>query len=381
MPRPLLRTKAMCLPRSLPVVVFMALTLSGCTAAKATQQEAEHQEPPLPEGVVRISDASKPFVVAEPAASDATDGTLRAPARVEFKDGAVSQLGAPLEGRVVNVHVHTGDRVRPGDPLVTLDCPTAAETRAAVDSTAASLREARAALDRERRMLDEGVGIERDRLAAETRVAELEAERARALAAVAFVGTGSGTTVIVRAPIAGTVISRKANPGMAVQPGSEPLVEIGDSSTLWVVADVFERDLQNVRPGATVHVEFSSLRGTLDGVVSSIGAVVSTGLRTAPVRITVPSTSTPLRPGMYGRAEIAVAHGPGNLTLPIEAVLVKGRDTLVYVQKDPTTFERRAVVVAPAVNGRVQIISGLEPGERVVVHGALLLDGSADQLL
>ncbi len=70
------------------------------------------------------------------------------------------------------------------------------------------------------------------------------------------------------------------------------------------------------------------------------------------------------------------------LTLPVNAVLIKdGKDPVVYVQKDPLTFVRRRVVVAQPVEGRVQIVSGLSPGEKVVVRGALLLDGSADQLL
>jgi cobalt-zinc-cadmium efflux system membrane fusion protein len=286
-----------------------------------------------------------------------------------------------MKGRVVRVHVTTGDSVRAGDPLLTLDCPEAANVRAAVDTVTATLREARTALDRERRMLDEGVGVERERLAAETKVAELEAERARALAAVAFVGAGSGTSVVVRAPIAGIVISRKASDGMAVQPGAEPLMEIGDPSTLWVVADVFERDLPLVRQGAAARIELPSLQRMLDGEVTSIGTVVASGLRTAPVRLKVASRDTPLRPGMFGRADIAVADTSGHLTLPIEAVLVKGKDTVVYVQRDANTFERRTVVVAQPVNGRVAIISGLASSDRVVVRGALLLDGSADQLL
>jgi cobalt-zinc-cadmium efflux system membrane fusion protein len=121
--------------------------------------------------------------------------------------------------------------------------------------------------------------------------------------------------------------------------------------------------------------------GTLEGHVTSIGAVVASGLRTAPVRISITSDTKPLRPGMYGRAEIAVASGPGKLTLPTEAVLVKGKDTIVYVQVNRTTFARRTVVVGQPVGGRVPVISGVAAGDRVVVHGALLLDGAADQLL
>jgi membrane fusion protein, heavy metal efflux system len=357
-----------------------SLTTAGCSSAKATPTE-RGLPPPLPDGVVRIPDESRPFIDVQPAGSDPNAATVRAPARVEFRDGAVSQLGAPMEGRIVQVHVATGDLVKAGDALLTLDCPEAANVRAAVDTVTASLREAHAALERERRMIVEGVGIERDRLAAETKVSELEAERVRALAAVAFVGVGSGTRVLLRAPISGTVIARKASEGMAVQQGGDPLMEIADPSTLWVVADVFERDLSLVHQGATAQIELPSVQGTLDGRVTSIGTVVSSGLRTAPVRIAVSSRDARLRPGMFGRADIALAPTRGRLTLPIEAVLVKGKDTVVYVQRDATTFERRAVTVAQPVNGRVEIVSGLTTADRVVVRGALLLDGSADQLL
>ena len=128
-------------------------------------------------------------------------------------------------------------------------------------------------------------------------------------------------------------------------------------------------------------MELPSIEGTLDGRVASIGTVVSTGLRTAPVRITLPSEVGHLRPGMYGRAEVSLAAVSGGLTLPIEAVLVKGKDTVVYIERNPTTFERRPIVVGQPVNGRVPVISGVSPGDRIVVRGALLLDGSADQLL
>jgi cobalt-zinc-cadmium efflux system membrane fusion protein len=167
---------------------------------------------------------------------------------------------------------------------------------------------------------------------------------------------------------------------MAVQRGGDPLLEIGDSSTLWIVADVFERDLPLVHQGAKGQITFPSINGRLDGRVTSVGAVVASGLRTAPVFLTVDAHGASLRPGMYGRAEIDAADA--GITLPVAAVLIKdGKEPVVYVQKDPLTFVRRRVVVAQPVEGRVQIVSGLSPGDKVVVRGALLLDGSSDQLL
>jgi cobalt-zinc-cadmium efflux system membrane fusion protein len=83
---------------------------------------------------------------------------------------------------------------------------------------------------------------------------------------------------------------------------------------------------------------------------------------------------------VYGRVEIQTANAA--VTLPTSAVLIKdGMDPVVYVQQDALTYQRRSVVIAQPVEGRVQVMSGLQPGDKVVVRGALLLDGSADQLL
>jgi cobalt-zinc-cadmium efflux system membrane fusion protein len=299
---------------------------------------------------------------------------------VEFRDGAVSQVGVPLDGRVQTVHVSLGQRVQRGDPLVTLDCPDAAATRASVEVAQAALREARLELERQRRMQEEGVGIQRDLVAAETRVSSSEAEVARAHSAAGSIGNGTATAVVVRAPIAGIVITRKASVGMAVQHGGDPLFEIGDASSLWVVADVFERDLPGIHGGTKGRITIPTLGHDVDGRVASVGAVVGSGLRTAPVFLGLEGSAQTLRPGMYGRVELQSADAA--VTLPTSAVLIKdGQDPVVYVQQDALTYLRRPVVIAQPVEGRVQVVSGLSPGDKVVVRGALLLDGSADQLL
>ena len=361
-------------------VVVLCLLAIGCSQPKAEQQPAASSPPAAEDGVVRIQDASRQFIEVQEVSGVKSESTVTAPARVDFRDGAISQVGTPLEGRIVTVHVLVGQRVAVGDPLVTLDCPDAAAMRASAAVAQASLREARSELERQRRMQQEGVGIERDVVAAETKVSSAEAELARVEAGAVSIGKGTGSAVVVRAPIAGIVIARKASVGMAVQSGGDPLVEIGDTAALWVVADVFERDLSHIQPGAKGRIVFPSVSREMEGRVASVGSVVATGLRTAPVFLTGDARGVPLRPGMYGRVEIDAADAV--LTLPVSAVLIKdGKDPVVYVQRDPLTFVRRRVVVAQPVEGRVQIVSGLAPGEKVVVRGALLLDGSSDQLL
>jgi len=360
------------------LLLCVASGCSGASKANSVETKPETQAPP-PDGVVQVPEASRRFIEVKPVASEENAAVLRAPARVAFRDGAVSKLGAPLAGRVERVHVRTGDRVQSGDPLVTLDCPDAASSRAALSTARAAQREARAAVERQNRMLEQGVGTEREQLEAERRLAEAEAERARAQAAVRFVGNNNGTTVLIRSPITGTVVSRNATVGAAVESGGEPLMEVGDPSELWVVADVFERDLHLVRDGMGAQVELPSLRKPLAGRVASVGAVVEGSARTAPVRISIEQNGELLRPGMFGRARIESPEQA--LALPAAAVLIKDKQAVVYVQTAPGTFARRPVVIGHPVEGKVLVRSGISAGDPVVVRGALLLDGAAEQLL
>jgi membrane fusion protein, heavy metal efflux system len=365
------------------VLTACGVVAAGCSRPTAAQSSPQSEQPAAPaheDGVVTIQQASRPFIEVEEVSATKTDSMVSAPARVDFRDGAVSQVGVPLDGRVQVVHVIVGQKVRIGDPLVTLDCPDAAAMRASIDVAQASLREARLELERQRRMQEEGVGTSRDLVAAETKVSAAQAEVARTESGAQSIGAGTAAAVVVRAPITGIVIVRKASVGMAVQRGGDPLIEIGDASALWIVADVFERDLAGVHVGASGRVTFASVGHDLLGRVNSVGTVVGSGLRTAPVYLSIDASSAMLRPGMYGRVEIQGTDAA--VTLPTSAVLIKdGSNPVVYVQKDPLTYLRRQVVLAQPVEGRVQIVSGLSPGEKVVVRGALLLDGSADQLL
>lgn len=359
--------------------VVLLLTLACSGASEGSSPDTTTEAPLTRDGEVHVPEVSWQFIEVEQIATQANAAVLRAPARVAFRDGAVSKLGSPLPGRVQQVHVRTGDRVQSGDALVTLDCPEAASSRAALSTARAVRREARAAVERHSRMMAQGVGTEREQLEAERALAQADAELARAQAAARFVGVSQGTTVVLRAPISGTVVGRTATVGAAVEPGGEPLVEVGDLAELWVVADVYDRDLHLVREGMRAAIELPSIREPLVGRVASLGAVVEGTTRTAPVRISLDQQDERLRPGMFGRVRI---ESPDEaLTLPTAAVLIKGKQTVVYVQTNPGIFARRSVVVGHPVEGKVVVRSGVSAGDAVVVRGALLVDGAADQLL
>jgi cobalt-zinc-cadmium efflux system membrane fusion protein len=366
----------------LGLVVLAVAVAPACTESRGGSVDPPADAAPTlgADGSVRLPKASLRYLRVETVQAGSETFDLRVPARVEFRDDAVSRVGAPAGGRVASIAVKTGDRVRAGQPLLTMASPDAASARNAVASARAALREARAGLLRQQRMMDEGVGIERERLESELRLSQAQAEDDRAEAMAGIVGDGRGADLVVRSPMSGTVITLKASVGAAAEPGGEPLIEVGNPDGVWVVADVSDHDLALVREGSPAEVSLNASASPLAARVVSIGSVVDNALRTAPVRLALTAPVPGLRPGTFGRARIkTVAQGA---TLPTEAVLIRGgQDCIVYVAKGDDVFERRSVVVGRPLDGRVQVLSGVAPGDRVVVSGALLLDGSAEQLL
>jgi cobalt-zinc-cadmium efflux system membrane fusion protein len=345
---------------------------------------------PRPDGTVRLAKESRPYVATEKVALGAASPVVLAPARVAFRDGAVSQVNLPITGRITAIHVKTGDRVKAGDPLVTISSPDAAAARAQLAAATAEHDAAVQETARQDSMATSGVGVASERVTAQAHLRQSEAELARTQTTVAILGGGAGPTVVLRAPIDGIVIARHATVGAVAQPGGDSLIEIGNPSSLWVVAEVFERDLAEVHDGAAVDIELPTRVATAGHVVS-VGSALTGALRTAPVYIAFDEISgaagapgaagATVRAGMFARAAIKAPAGK-TIVLPAEAVLVEdGKTYVVYVRVGDDRFAPHKVEVGRSIDGHVEVLSGVAPGDEVVTRGALLIEGAAEQLL
>lgn len=333
---------------------------------------------PRGDGTVEIREDSLEFIGVEDVGNDDVATLVRAPGHVSFREGAVSEVGPPVEGRVTGVSVRVGQRVRAGDLLLTIASPSAAAVRGELARARILASAAELEVGRQETMQERGIGVDVDLVRARAELAQARSLERALGASAGSIGRGAAASVEVRAPIAGTVLARRATVGLAVEAGGDPLVAIGEPGALRVVADVFERELALIEPGASARVSVASVTEPITARVESIGGAVDDGTRRAPVYLTLDADDTPaLRAGMYARAEIEI--GRGGLGIPTSAVLVKdGGRTLVYVERGPRNFAPRDVAIGAPVDGRVPILAGLEPNERVVVRGALLLDGQAE---
>lgn len=378
----------MILPPSSRSLLVVALGLLAACSAGASAVELEFQPGPaerLEDGAIRIRPESLPFIHVERLGDARVASVVRAPGRVAFREGAVSEVGAPVGGRVTHVHVRVGQRVEAGDELVSIASPSAAAVRAELARARVMVQAAEAEVARQREMAEGRVGIGSERVSAEASLAESRALLAGLSASAGSIGRGSAASVIVRAPIAGTILDRRASVGATVDAGGEPLVVIGEPGAVWIVAEVFERELPLVREGATAEVAISSVAAAMQARVISIGGAVDPTTRRAPVYLALDGAdggadgADGLRAGMYARASIEVSEG--GIGIPTSAVLVKeGGRTVVYVARDERTFVARDVQIGAPTAGRAPVLAGLEHGEQIVVRGTLLLDGTADLL-
>jgi len=181
----------------------------------------------------------------------------------------------------------------------------------------------------------------------------------------------------VVAPVSGAVISRTVNGGEVVATGKE-LFRVADLSSVWVIGQVYEKDLASVREGTAAVVTTPAYSGkSFNGRVSYIDPRIDPQTRTAQVRIEVSNPGEMLRIGMYVDVVLGAPAPPGTgsgVTVPKAAVQTIGSKQVVFVATDqPGVFIQREVIAGPESGGQVLVYSGVSAGERVVTEGSFLL--------
>jgi Cu(I)/Ag(I) efflux system membrane fusion protein len=180
----------------------------------------------------------------------------------------------------------------------------------------------------------------------------------------------------IRSPIDGWAVSSTLREGSYVEPGAE-LFQIADLSRVWVIADVFERDMGRVRVGQAAKLKISAYpERTFTGRVEFLYPSLNPGTRTLQARIELANPSLALRPGMYG--DVLVELGASDaLAIPAEALVDTGETQYVFVAARGGQLEPRPVAVGSRADGWVQVLSGLSEGEAVVTTGNFLVDSES----
>lgn len=177
----------------------------------------------------------------------------------------------------------------------------------------------------------------------------------------------------IRSPIDGVIVTRNISVGQVVDLGFNAF-DITNLSTVWVTAAVNQQDLVLIHTGAPAEILDSALPDSVSaGRVTMLGDTLDPQTRTAPVRIVVPNPGTRLRPGMFVTAHIAEPATRDALFVPEDALQDINGLQVVFVTSDGQRFQARTVNLGTHSQGKVEVVSGLRPGDRIVVNGAFMV--------
>lgn len=307
--------------------------------------------------------------------------TVSALGELHVNEDKYAEISAPVAARVARILAKPGDPVKPGQVLAELRSPELAQARAESGAAKAHLEVAKQNAERKRQLAADRLIPDRDRIEAEAALSEAEAA-AKVAASVMrkFGGTDSDTGLLLESPLEGIVIDRDVLIGQLVDP-SKTLFKVGDLSTLWLVAHVFERDAVRVQSGTKATATFAALPGKkFDVTLRWVAREVNPASRTIAIRFEIDNQDGVLRPGMT--ATVAVPLGDANdqaICVPAAAIQRVGEGWAVFVPLSAGVFAVRPVGRGRDLGASVEVVSGLEADEEVVVGGAFLLKAEADK--
>ncbi|HMI53705.1 MAG TPA: efflux RND transporter periplasmic adaptor subunit [Candidatus Saccharimonadales bacterium] len=310
---------------------------------------------------------------------------LRLTGTVAFNAFKTTPVFSPIGGPVQEILVAPGQLVRSGQTLLTVASPDYSAARSAYLKARSAFQLSDKNYQRARDLLDHKAIAERDLQQAESDRAQAAADLQSSEDALRAVGiknpestlteSAAATSQIpVRAPAGGQIVERLVGPGQLLQAGSTQAFTISDTSTVWVLVNVYQSDLAYVRNGDAVEITTDAYPETFHGKISYLAETLDPNTRTLQARIVTENRGNKLKKDMYVNATVQAGVVADALSVPDSAILRDAEnEPFVYVQTGTSQFARRDVAVAASQQGRTQVTSGVREGEKVVADGSLFL--------
>ena len=384
--------------------LLIAAICGGCTksAAPVTTDTAASGPSTSASPTTQSSGIELEIVTLQP-----IDGAINATGKILVTEDRVASIGPVHNGRIVKLYAGQGSLVSKGQKLADLESADIDQAEAdylkaladlenANRTSAAEVKFNQATYDRTKLLVDKEITPAKNLLQAEH---DLEVAKATAANSISSAKVGLSNArrhllilglkdsaidslakkqnlvsslFALNAPISGIVVERNATVGATV--GSDAnLFKIIDLSSVWIDANVFEKDLEHVRLGQAVKVTVPAFpESTFYGKVILVSSVVDPDTRTVRVRTEVANKDGRLKPDMFANVAIITAAHQTAILIPLSAVLDDGGKSIVFVA-DGNDYKKKEVTIGIKSEDRVEIVNGLSEGDKVVVKGNYLL--------
>ena len=372
----------------------------GCKQTPPANTSAAANSSPAP------ASAQNSAIETQIVAPQTIAGVIPATGKILVPENQVAVIGPVNEGRIVRLYAGQGTRVRKGQKLAELESADIDQAEAdylkaladyenAVRSSTAEIKLAQESYDRNKLLYEQKITAGKNlqtaehdlavaKAAGENSVNGTKAALTAARRKLLILGLNEATidalakrtdlaaTFSLNSPIDGIVVERNATVGASVGTDAN-LFKIIDLSRVWIDADVFEKDLPRVRPGQEVKLTVTAFpQSTFSGKVIFVDSVVDPNTRTVKVRTEVANPDGRLKPDMFANVQIVTDVNRAAISIPQSAVLNDEGKTIVFVAEG-NGYQKRQVQAGIKNNDQVEIVDGLNAGDKVVVKGNYLL--------
>jgi cobalt-zinc-cadmium efflux system membrane fusion protein len=301
------------------------------------------------------------------------------PAVVEADPSLTVKVLPPVTGRVTDLKVQLGERVAQGQELAVIDSGDLAQAYADIEKARSTVTLTKRALDRQLGLEKAGGAAIKDREQAQNDYDQAVAELERAQTRLRAIGVPAdqkeqSRLLTLKAPVAGSVIDLQVARGAFLNDPTAAIMTIANLGTVWVTANVPEKDTALVTKGQDVDVAFSAYPGEVfAGKVLFISDVLDPDTRRTKIRIAFENPDMKLKPNMFADATFLAPRRMMEV-VPTQALVLKDENDRVFVEVAPWTFEPRSVEVGFQQSDQAIVEHGLTAGERIVVKGGVLLN-------
>jgi cobalt-zinc-cadmium efflux system membrane fusion protein len=308
---------------------------------------------------------------------------LRLTGAVAYNAFATTPVITQVGGPVSRILVVPGEFVKKGQPLLEVSSPDYSQLLATYLKARDTFRVTSKNYERAQDLYQHKAIAERDLLQAESDRNQARADRNAAEQSIKILGIPNpeelekspiSAEIRLLAPISGEIVERLVAPGQVLQAGATQAFTISDMGTVWVLANVYQGDLADVKVGDAVDVSTDAYPDVFHGKISFISPALDPTTRTLQARIVVDNKGEKLKKDMYCTVTVTAGEIQNAIAVPDAAVLRDDEnEPFVYVLSDSNQFGRRHVQIGLSQNGQTQVTKGLSPGEKVVGDGSLFL--------
>jgi membrane fusion protein, heavy metal efflux system len=309
--------------------------------------------------------------------------TLRLTGAVAYNSFRTTPVITQVSGPVARVVVVPGQKVQKGEPMLYVASPDYSQLRTNYLKAREAYALAQKAYARARDLYEHKAIAEQNLEQAQTAEIQASGDLAAAQAALKVMGITDPDAVVqappsfevpVRAPISGVVVEQDVSAGQLIQPGTTQCFVVSDIGTVWVLVNVYQKDLPYVHVGNTVTIQTDTYADAFHGRISYVAASLDPNTRTLQARIETNNPGEKLKKDMYVVATVNAGTIPNAIALPDAAVLRDSENQpFVYAAAGSNQFGRRVVTLGESVNGQTQITSGLKAGDQVIGNGGLFV--------